>query len=1299
MRDLPSPGRTVRLTKEVGMKINPPAQRVYTHVTRAAVIVSLVLTGLFLLPDQISRAAATFTVNSLADTPDANPGNGLCADAGGACTLRAALQEANAFFGDDTINFSVTGTINLTGALPTINSNININGPGSALLTVRRDTGGDYRIFFTDNRTVSISGMTITNGKTPDAVPGSGQPGGPGGGIRQGGGELTLNDVVITGNRTGNGATINSNDSAGSGGFGAGIDAAGVLTITNSVISNNIAGNGATGFFGGSGGFGGGLTFQGPTLTMTNVSITGNRTGDAGLSTSGGLGGNGGEGGGMYISVGNTATLSRVNIDNNTAGDGSDGGDGGGLEIISGAVTMTDCTVRNNSSGQGSTNGSAQGGIGGGILNFGQLTMLNCLVSGNSTKATARNDGSGGGSGAGILTLGPSTTANITNSTISGNDASPQNGHGGGIFSSSNPLTLTNVTITDNTGCSCGGSHNGQGVVAAGNTTIVRNTIVAGNGDPSTPDVTGVFTSQGHNLIGKATAGGSGTSGDQTGFTNGVNGDQVGTLASPIDAKLGAFGDNGGPTPTHKPLSGSPALDAGDNALAKDASNNTLTTDQRGAGRFANSAGPGTGTVDIGAFEFHPVLEDITDKSTLQNVALAISFSVGDPVNDITVTATSDNQTLLPNANLSLSGIGTVRTLLMTPASNQSGSTVITVTVFSAGVQVASDTFTLTVIPVNQRPTFTAGGNQTVNEDSGAQSITNWATNISAGAPNESSQTLTFEMTANNNPLLFSAGPAISSTGTLTYTPAANAFGTANITVVLKDNGGTDNGGQDTSTPVTFTITVNPVNDVPSFTKGADQTVDEDAGFQVVFAWATNITPGPNEGQSFNFIITNNSNPSLFFTPPFIGPSGFLSYAPASNASGTATITFLLKDDGGTANGGQDTSAEQTFTITVNAVNDSPINSLPFSPTTFVDTPIVFSTTNFNAISVTDVDAGSDAISVTLAATSGTTSLSGVAGLSFSAGDGTDDATMTFSGTLASINAALNGLTFKPAPGFNGVASLQITSNDLGHNGSGGALTDIDTLSITVRSGGVLQFSSSTYSVAENTSFAIISVTRSGGNGGVTSINFSTSNGTATGAAACAADVDYVSLSGTLSWANNDANTKSFAVPICNDSLSEAEETVTLTISNLTGTATLGTRTSATLTITNDDPPVLLLEENSDRAVALDSVSLKRDPFALLNELMLIGNDNRRRVSLFVWRLGLLASDTAANVSAVAEDDVGTQYPLVVEFVGPVTAVPDVTQVIVRLPDNVAGLPRDLFVKVTLRGPASNRGRISIAAQ
>jgi len=1270
------------------MKIIFP-KSLYVYPTRTAIIVVIALTVLFLLPDRISRAATTFTVNSLADTPDAIPGNGVCADAGGACTLRAALQEANAFFGDDTINFSVTGTINLTGALPTISSNMILNGPGSSSLTVRRDTGGDYRIFFTDNRIVSISGMTITNGRSPDGA-NTGQPGGPGGGIRQGGGELTLNDVVITGNRTGNGGTINSNNTAGWGGNGGGIDGSGVLTITNSVISNNIAGNGATGFFGGTGGQGGGLSFSGSTLTMTNVSVTGNIAGNAGTTTSGGLGGNGGSGGGMQVTA-TTMNLSRVNIDNNTAGDGDEGGDAGGLFLISGVATIVNSTIRNNSSGQGGDKFAASGGTGGGLLSFGQITMTGCLISGNSTKAATRNGGQSGGLGGGIFS---GNTLTLINSTVSDNHASPFEGRGGGIFNSANALTLTNVTITGNTAYTCCSFQGGQGL-HNGNVAIVRNTIIAGNGIATKPDVTGIFQSQGHNLIGKATSGGNGDNDDQTGFTNGVNGDQVGTLAAPIDAKLGALADNGGPTFTHKLLSGSPAFDAGDNSLAKDANDNPLTTDQRGAGRIANSFTPNV-VVDIGAFEWHGGLENISNKTTNQNTPLTISFAVGDLEANIGVTATSGNQTLLPNANLALSGNGGVRSLLMTPALNQHGSTLITVTVSNDGVPVATGTFTLTVNFVNQRPGFTAGPNQTTNEDSGAQSVTNWATNISAGVPTESGQTLTFLVTGNTNPTLFSAGPAISSAGTLTYTPAADASGTATIDVVLKDDGGTANGGQDTSTPASFTITVNPVNDVPSFTKGPDQTSNEDSGSVFVSGWATNISTGaPNEFQSLQFIINNNSNPSLFSSGPFIGSSGSLSYTPAFNASGTATITIVLKDNGGTANGGQDTSSEQSFTITVNAVNDAPVNQVPFGQSTLTDTPLVFSTATFNAISVSDVDAGSDALTVTLTATSGTVSLSGVGGLTFGTGDGTDDATVSFSGTLTSINAALNGLTFKPASGFSGFASLQITTNDQGHNGSGGAKTDTDLISINVRSPGVLQFSSSTYSASEALSFAVITVTRTGGNGGSTSVTYASSNGTATGGGACAG-VDYLNSGGTLSWADNDSTSKSFAVPICPDSLNEVDETVNLTLSNVTGSAKLGTRTTATLSIVNDDPPVLLLEENSDFAIALDSITLKRDPFTLLNELKL-GADGRRRISLFVWRLNLLPTDTAANVSALAEDDIGTPYPLVVEFVGPVAGLTDVTQVVVKLPDTVLGAPRDLFVKVSLRGPASNPGRIRIA--
>ncbi len=87
-------------------------------------------------------------------------------------------------------------------------------------------------------------------------------------------------------------------------------------------------------------------------------------------------------------------------------------------------------------------------------------------------------------------------------------------------------------------------------------------------------------------------------------------------------------------------------------------------------------------------------------------------------------------------------------------------------------------------------PSFTKGADQDVLEDAGPRSIAGWATAISVGPANESAQTVAFHITGNTNPSLFSSGPAISANGTLTYTGAPDAFGTATITVVAQDDGG-----------------------------------------------------------------------------------------------------------------------------------------------------------------------------------------------------------------------------------------------------------------------------------------------------------------------------------------------------------------------------------------------------------------------------------------------------------------------------------------------------------------------------
>lgn len=271
--------------------------------------------------------------------------------------------------------------------------------------------------------------------------------------------------------------------------------------------------------------------------------------------------------------------------------------------------------------------------------------------------------------------------------------------------------------------------------------------------------------------------------------------------------------------------------------------------------------------------------------------------------------------------------------LTFTPALNANGSTLITVTLMdNGGIQdggvntSASQTFNISITAVNDAPIFSTGADQTALEDGGSQVIANWATGISAGATDESNQTLTFEVVA-TDPTLFSVQPAIDPvTGNLTFTPALNANGSTLVTVTLSDGGGTLNGGSDTSSSHTFLLHITPVNDAPSFVKGSDESVLEDAGPQVVLNWASALSTGPTDesGQELSFAVTA-ANPSLFSVQPSIDPvTGQLSYTPAANANGSTLITVTLQDNGGTLNGAANTSVAQTFNISITAVNDTP---------------------------------------------------------------------------------------------------------------------------------------------------------------------------------------------------------------------------------------------------------------------------------------------------------------------------------------------------------------------------------------
>ncbi|WP_019990770.1 hypothetical protein [Rudanella lutea] len=153
-----------------------------------------------------------------------------------------------------------------------------------------------------------------------------------------------------------------------------------------------------------------------------------------------------------------------------------------------------------------------------------------------------------------------------------------------------------------------------------------------------------------------------------------------------------------------------------------------------------------------------------------------------------------------------------------------------------------------------------------------------------------------------------------------------------------------------------------------------------------------------------------------------------------STAQFLATTTQTYSVTGTDGNG---CSNSASVAVTVSAVNDAPVLTYPTNLTVQENSPVLFSSGQL--IRVDDEDAGSGLMEVTMSATQGTFSLATTSGLTFSVGDGTSDAAMTFSGTLSNINTALNGLAFRPSVNYAGAASLVVTVNDQGNSGSGGA--------------------------------------------------------------------------------------------------------------------------------------------------------------------------------------------------------------------------------------------------------------------
>ena len=353
-----------------------------------------------------------------------------------------------------------------------------------------------------------------------------------------------------------------------------------------------------------------------------------------------------------------------------------------------------------------------------------------------------------------------------------------------------------------------------------------------------------------------------------------------------------------------------------------------------------------------------------------------------------------------------------------TPQPNVNGSDSFSFTASDAFATSAPAMVVVMITPVNDAPSFTAGTDQSVGEDAGSQTAAGWATAISAGPANESIQTVSFSVTSNSNPSLFSSAPAVSPTGTLTYTPAANASGVATIQLAISDNGGTANGGIDTSAAQSFDITVAAVNDAPSFTAGGDETVLEDAGAQSVAGWATGIAAGPaNEaGQNVSFTVTANTTPALFASGPAVAADGTLSYTPASDEFGSATITVKAVDDGTPPA----ESAGQSFTITVTPVNDAPSFGALTDPAAVNEDATAQSLAGFaTGLSAGPANESGQALQFVIVSNSNESLFAGLAGLPLVSSSGT--------------------LTYAPAPNASGIAVIEIKLMDDGGTADGGS--------------------------------------------------------------------------------------------------------------------------------------------------------------------------------------------------------------------------------------------------------------------
>ena len=303
----------------------------------------------------------------------------------------------------------------------------------------------------------------------------------------------------------------------------------------------------------------------------------------------------------------------------------------------------------------------------------------------------------------------------------------------------------------------------------------------------------------------------------------------------------------------------------------------------------------------------------INEGAGLQTVNLAgITSGATNENQTLTVTASSSNTGLIPTPAVNYTSPNTTGSITFTPVTFANGSATITVTVNDGGASnnIISRTFTVTVLPVNQAPTLNALANVTINEGAGLQTVN--LAGITSGATNEN-QTLTVTAASSNQGLI--PTPAVSytspnTTGSITFTPVALAFGSATVTVTVNDGGASNN-----LVSRTFTVAVNPVNQPPTLNALANMTVNANASAQTVNL--SGISSGAaNESQTLTVTAVSSNtglvpNPTVNYTSP--NSTGSIRFAPVSSASGTATITVTVNDGGASNN-----IVTRSFSVLVN---------------------------------------------------------------------------------------------------------------------------------------------------------------------------------------------------------------------------------------------------------------------------------------------------------------------------------------------------------------------------------------------